>query len=243
MSMHSFKTSSAHKRSMETSMEPAETDESESLHFQTPTKDETAPIMRKERKVCFNSRVRCRRSIAPITNPDNLWYSKQDLANLRKQDKRLQNLAMAGVTSFVGDDDTEEISYVGLYSAKERRQRIKRIKESKTCVLSEQLQQEEKFYNEIYDLSDFNLNQESIAEYFSVFSIRAARVAHMKGLQVSRHVENLSAEESTDSDDSQPSCSQHSRPQRSKAISGHCPVRNSSIQSAGSLIARLTTAA
>ncbi|CAJ1970069.1 unnamed protein product [Cylindrotheca closterium] len=223
-----------HKRSSEDS-----TDESGSLHFQTPQEDdEQASPVARERKVCFHSRVRCRRGKASIANVDDLWYSQQELASLRKQQKRLQSIVASGATSLVGDDDTEGVSFVGLYSEKERRQRIKRIKEAKECVLGEQLQQEEEFYNAQEDLSDFKLDQESIAEFFSLYSRRAAKVAHMKGLEVSWHVEKLSAKETTDVDDSR-----RSRSQRSKAISGHCPVRNSSIRSTGSLIARLTTAA
>ncbi|CAJ1970071.1 unnamed protein product [Cylindrotheca closterium] len=253
MSTHSFKTSSAHKRSMENIMEPTtETDESGSLHFQAPKTEETTTTTTpaREQRVSFNSRVRCRRSKAPVANAKNLWYSKEDLASLRSHDKRLQSIVAIGTTSLTGDDDTEEISFVGLYSEKERKQRIKRIKAARECVLGEQMQQQEEFYDAQDDLSQpFILDQESIADFMSTYSKRATKVAHMKGLQVSWHVENFSEEESTaDLDDSHRSCSQHSFSQRScsqrsRSTSGNRPVRNSSIRSAGKLIARLTAAA
>ncbi|CAJ1934731.1 unnamed protein product [Cylindrotheca closterium] len=133
----------------------------------------------------YGSLLHPRRAKSPITtNPDHLWDSKQELASFLKQDKHLQRVAMSRIASFGGDADTKEISYVGLSSEKELKQSVKRMKEAKTCVLAEQMQQEEDFYNEMNDLSDFRLDQETIAHFFSIYSIRAAKVAHMKGLQL-----------------------------------------------------------
>ncbi|CAJ1948569.1 unnamed protein product [Cylindrotheca closterium] len=229
---------------MENITEPTETDESGSLHFQAPKKDEGAPV--KGRKVFFHSRIQCRTRLnkAPITSPDNLWYSKQELASLRKQNKRVKNLGMSGFTSFIGDDDTEAISFVGLYSEMERKQRAQRIKEAKKCVFGEQMQQEEDFYNGVRTLYNFKLDQESIAEFYSIYSLRAAKIAQMKGLRLARHVESLSAEECTFIDDNHRPCSQHSYSQRSKVTSENRLVRKKpSMRSVGNLIARLTTPA
>ncbi|CAJ1948571.1 unnamed protein product [Cylindrotheca closterium] len=222
---------------------PTEADESGSLHFQAPKKVEDAPL--RKRKVCFHSRIQCRRfNTPPIMNPDDIWYSKQELASLRKQNKHLQSLEMVSeITSFAGNDDTEEISYVGLNSEMERRQRINRIKEAKTCVLDEQLQQEEDFFKEFYTTYGFKLEHEFIAEFYSFHSIRAAKVAHMKGLKLSFHVESLSAQESANIGGNHRPCSRHSCSQRAKATSDHRPGQNRSIRSADSLTARLTTPA
>lgn len=233
----------SHKRRKDKIMDPAEIDESGSLHFQAAShKEDVAPV--RERKVSFHGRVRCRRSKVPSVNPDDVWFTKEELAGFRKQDNTLQKL-VSEATSLIGDDDTEEVSFVGLNSQKERKLRIKRIHQARICVFGEQMKQRENFYDKQDDLSQpFELNQEAIAELFSTFSKRARKAAHMKGLQVSWHVENFLEEELLDVDASRRSCSQRSCSQRSKSASG-CgrPVRNSSLRSAGSLIARLTTAA
>lgn len=242
-------------------IEPVDsTDQSGSLHFQAPDnnkkeQEDTTPAA-PMRRVSFHGRVKCRRSHA--LDPDACWYSADELAIFRKQDKQLQQLvAVSGkknsttmISSFVGDDDSEEVSYVGLASEKERRRRIQRMKEAKACVLAEQLQQEEQFYsNEKDDISQsFKLDHESIAEFFSIYSKKATKVAHRKALQVSWHVENLWREDAdepssgeeeiiVDAGGATRSCNR-----RSTTTSGSCPVRNSSIRSAGSLISRLATA-
>ncbi|CAJ1948573.1 unnamed protein product [Cylindrotheca closterium] len=231
----------------EKNVEPTESDESGSLHFEaTPKKkDGSAPPVKGERKVCFDSRVRCLHfKEATITNSDDLWYSKKELASLRKKNKRLRRLAiMAGVTSFAGDDDTEEISFVGFCSEMDRREQSY-TKEATACVLGEQEQQQEDYFDEVGSLSDFKLDQESILEFFSIYSTRAANIAHMKALQLSWHVESLGAEKTTVAEGTHRSCSQRSRShQHSKDNSGHGPVRNASIRPADSLIARLTAPA
>ncbi|KAL3933853.1 MAG: hypothetical protein SGBAC_010221 [Bacillariaceae sp.] len=232
----------SHRRSMENIMQPADTDESGSLHFEAAKEEDTAPVT--ERKVCFNGRVRCRRAKKHQRIPESNWYSKDEIASFRKRDKVLQSLIASGNMSVVGGNDTEGVSLVGLFSQRERKQRIKRIKEAQSYVLGEQVQQQEEFRNDNVDGADsFELDQESIAEFYSIYSRRATKVAHMKGLQVSWHIENLWEEESTDVDASRRSCGQRSCSQRSKSTSGHHPQRNSSNRSTGSLLARLTTVA
>ncbi|CAJ1948575.1 unnamed protein product [Cylindrotheca closterium] len=233
---------SVHQRSMESITLPTETDESASLHFQAPKEEEATTSLRREytKEVSFNGRIRCRFFKTHITDPENLWYSKQELAGLRKLDKSLCRLAMSGAAiSFVGDDDSEELSFVGLYTEAERKQRIVYPKEAKACVLAEQLQQENDYYNEFFSLYGFKRDQESIAEFYSIYSIRAAKVAHLKGLKLSWHVMSLSAEKSTNIDVTHRSCRQ-----RSKVTSDRRPVPNSSIRPpVRGLIARLTTPA
>ncbi|KAL3933851.1 MAG: hypothetical protein SGBAC_010219 [Bacillariaceae sp.] len=233
-----------HKSTMENFMEPAETDQSGSLHFEAPNKEDTDAPPEREHKVSFNSRVRCRRSKPSQRNPESSWYSKDEIASFRKRDKHVQSLIStgtfaAGIASFVGDNDAEEVSFVGLLSRKERKQRLKRVPEAQSCVLDEQMRQEQSHDG---SAGSFELDQESVSDFYSIYSRRATKVAYMKGLQVSWHVENLWEEEATDSETSHRSCSQRSSSQRSQSTSGHRPERNSSLRSTGSLLARLTTA-
>lgn len=225
--------------SKENSMEPAETDESGSLHFEAPKNEDTAPATIVP-KVSFNGRVRCRRSKKQHIIPESSWYSRDEIASFRKRDKRLQSLIASNTTSFVGENDTEGVSFVGLLSQNERKQRLKRVREAQSCVMGEQMQQEESYNTQNDSAESFKLDQESVAEFYSIYSKRAIKVAHRKGLQVSWHVESLleDGKESADVDASQrSSCSQ-----RSKSTSCHRPQRNSSNRSTGSLIlARLTT--
>eukprot|EP00526_Cylindrotheca_closterium_P019218 CAMPEP_0113643350 /NCGR_PEP_ID=MMETSP0017_2-20120614/22793_1 /TAXON_ID=2856 /ORGANISM="Cylindrotheca closterium" /LENGTH=218 /DNA_ID=CAMNT_0000554859 /DNA_START=67 /DNA_END=723 /DNA_ORIENTATION=+ /assembly_acc=CAM_ASM_000147 len=216
-------------------MEPAETDVSGSLHFEVSDKEETAPV--REVKVRFHHRVRCRRKKTPDMNPQATWFSKDDIASFRKREKHIfKRLVSSGKTSVVGDDDNEEVSFVGLASEKERKRKMKRVKESRSFVLGEQMQQKEDFYNNQDGVAQqFELDADSIAEFYSVYSKRATKAAHMRGMQISWHVENLLEEESTDADDdSHRSCSQRSHSQRSKTASAR--------RSARSFVTRLTTA-
>ncbi|KAL3933852.1 MAG: hypothetical protein SGBAC_010220 [Bacillariaceae sp.] len=185
-----------------------------SIH-NSPKQEDIVPVT--ERKVCFNDRVRCRRSKTTQTNLESSWYSKDEITHFRKRDKHIRSLFASGTftsakTYFVGEKETEEVSFVGLLSQEESKQRIKCVKEAKSCILGEQMQQEEDFYkNENGIAQSFELDQESIADFYSIYSKRATEAAHMKGLQVSWHVENMWDEESTYIDASQRSCS-HSAP-------------------------------
>lgn len=219
-------------------MPSTHTSESGNLHFEevVEKKDNSTA-----RKVCFNSRVWCRRSKKTHhMNPEDRWYSRDEIASFRKRDKYLQSLAAGGTTSVAGEDDTEDVSFVGLASQRERKQRIMRNKEAENCVLREQMRQEDEFDSTQNDrVASFKLDQECIAEFYSVYSRRATELAHMKGMQVARHVEHLLEEESIDTDASQRSGSRRSCSQHSKSTSGHRPQRNSSNRSTGSIKLRV----
>lgn len=233
------------KRSIQNKMEATEIDESGSLQFQAPKnkegKDTSSDV--RERKVSFHSRVRCRRSKTPSITGDK-WYSQEEISSFRERDKCLQKFLFRS-TSVTGEDDTNDASFIGLNSERDRRARFKRIQEAKACVLGEQLAQEDTFYNDQADLSKdfFELDQETIGDFYSSYSRRATKVARMRGLQVSWHVENLwQVEEDTDIDDSQGTCS--GRSSSTSRTGNHRSTRTSSLRSAGGgLIARISTAA
>ncbi|KAL3933854.1 MAG: hypothetical protein SGBAC_010222 [Bacillariaceae sp.] len=217
-------------------MEPAETDESGSLHFEAPKNEDTASLT--EPKVSFNDRVHCRRSKKHHMIPERSWFSNDEITRFRRRDKVLQSLIAPSTISFVGESDTEEVSFVGLVSQAERKQRNKRIKKTISHVLGEQMRQEDEFYNNLNDSSEsFKLDQGSIADFYSIYSKRALKVAHMKGLQVSWHVESLFEEQQESIDIA---ANQRSDSQGSKSCHGQ--QGSSSIRATGNLITRFTTA-
>jgi hypothetical protein len=153
--------------------------------------DETSTTCRQFRKVQFHSRVNCRRFCTSATDKEDLWYSPSEIRSHRQRDKDLQTIMVMKYTSLLwGNDNADErLSLLGLKSGEGRKLRVHRTIEAKASVFGEQACQEEQWLS--LAEGDFRLDQETIAEFYSIYSKKAALLAYMRGMHTARHVEKL----------------------------------------------------
>jgi hypothetical protein len=97
-------------------------------------------------------------------------------------------MGMKNTYLLCGDDNTDEsLSLLGLKSGKERELRVHRVNEAKASVFVEQVCQEERWLSLVE--GEFRLNQETIAEFYSIHSKKAALIAYMRGMHTAQHIE------------------------------------------------------
>jgi hypothetical protein len=155
--------------------------------------DEKSTSCSQFRKVQFHSRVNCRQFCTSVRNKNDLWYSPSEIRSHSQRDKHLQSImGMKDTSLLLGDDDNtqDSLSLLGLKSCNERKLRVYRIKQAKASVFEQQACQEEQWWLSLVK-GEFRLNQETIAEFYSIYSKKAALLAYMRGLNTARHVEEL----------------------------------------------------
>lgn len=148
----------------------------------------------KKPKVTFYPRVNFRRVYvaSPIEHADR-WYSRKEIRSFRLHDKNLQTL-VEGNNDYAVEPADETLPMFGLKTGKDRKLRIRLIKESKSTVLREQACQEEHFLSCLDDASldsSFHLDHALIAEFYAIYAKKAAFLAHLLGMQAAWHVEDL----------------------------------------------------